>query len=202
MTVNTSLSLLAASLTLIAMPALGSPSTSKAPSSSKTFKIDSGHTYPSFKADHAGGLSFWRGKFNSTSGTVVLDRAAEKGAIDIAIDADSIDFGHEKMNAHAKSPDMFDVARFPSVTYKGELKDFKNGAPTKVDGQLTLHGVTRPVALTIDHFVCREQPSGKEVCGANAIGKFNREDFGVSYGKNRGFFMDVELEIQVEAKEE
>lgn len=165
-----------------------------------TYKIDSAHTYPSFEADHAGGLSIWRGKFNSTSGTIVLDRETKTGSLDITIDAASIDFGHDKMNDHAKSPDMFDVAKYPTVKYTGKLTNFKDDVPTTVEGSLTLHGVTKPVTLTIDRFKCTiNQRTGKEVCGANAVGKLNREDFGVSYGKDRGFFMDVALEIQVEA---
>jgi polyisoprenoid-binding protein YceI len=164
------------------------------------YVIDPSHTYPSFTADHMGGLSTWRGKFNATSGAIVLDRQAQTGSLDVAIDVSSIDFGHEKMNAHAKSPDMFDAAKHPTAIYTGKLVDFKDGAPTAVEGSLTLHGVTKPVRLTIDSFLCKPHPmSKKEVCGANASGKINREDFGVGYGKQYGFHMNVGLEIQVEA---
>jgi len=83
-----------------------------------TYTIDPSHTYPSFQADHMG-ISYLRGKFTKTSGTIVLDRAAKTGTIDIAIDPASIDFGHAKLNDHAKSPDMFDVEKFPTITYKG-----------------------------------------------------------------------------------
>lgn len=165
-----------------------------------TYTIDSNHTYPSFSADHMGGLSNWRGKFNKTSGTIILDREAQTGQIDVTIEVASIDFGHEKMNEHAKSPDMFDVAKFPTAKYTGKLTKFVNGAPTAVEGSLTLHGVTKPAALKIDSFMCKPHPmTKKEVCGANASGTINREDFGVSYGKQLGFKMDVGLEIQVEA---
>lgn len=190
------ISVLATSLGLAMQPA------GAADSAAKTLKIDPGHTYPSIEVDHAGGLSILRGKFNQTSGTVTLDRAGNTGAVDITIDAASIDFGHDKFNAHVKSADMLNVEKYPTATYKGKLDAFTKGAPTKVIGELTLHGVTRPVELTIDRFLCRAQPSGKEVCGANAVGKFSRDDFGVSYGKDRGFFMDVTLAIEVEAKEE
>src|SRR5205809_367096 len=81
-----------------------------------TYHIDPSHTYPSFEADHMGGVSVWRGKFTKTSGTVTLDRAAKTGALDITIDANSLDFGFAKMNEHAKSKDMFDVAQFPNAT--------------------------------------------------------------------------------------
>lgn len=164
------------------------------------YTIDPNHTYPSFTADHMGGLSTWRGKFNKSAGTIVLDREAQTGSIDVTIDVDSIDFGHEKMNAHAKSGDMFDVAKFPTATYTGKLVKFVNGAPTEVEGSLTLHGVTKPVTLRIDSFLCKQHPMLKtEVCGANASGRINREEFGIDYGKQYGFDMNVGLEIQVEA---
>lgn len=164
------------------------------------YTVDANHTYPSFTADHFGGLSSWRGKFNKSSGTIVLDRDAQTGSVDITIDAASIDFGHDKMNEHAKSADMFDVAKFPTATYTGKLVKFVGGAPTEVEGALTLHGVTKPVTLKIDSFMCKPHPmTKKEVCGANASAKINRKDFGVSYGEQLGFNMDVLLNIQVEA---
>jgi polyisoprenoid-binding protein YceI len=163
------------------------------------YKIDPGHTYPSFEADHFGGLSNWRGKFDKSDGTIVLDRAAKTGTVDITIDATSLDFGHAKMNEHAKGPDMFDVAKYPNATYKGKLV-FKGDMPTAVDGELTLRGVTKPVTLKINQFKCIQHPMlKKEVCGADASATFNRADFGVDYGLKMGFKPEVKLNIQVEA---
>jgi polyisoprenoid-binding protein YceI len=164
------------------------------------YTIDSNHTYPSFTADHMGGLSNWRGKINSTSGTITLDAAAQTGTVDVTMQMKEIDFGHEKMNAHAKSNEIFDVEKFPTATYTGKLVNFKNGAPTEVDGSLTLHGVTKPVKLKVNSFLCKPNPMNKkETCGADASAKLNREEFGVSYGKAYGFKQDVELQIQIEA---
>ena len=164
------------------------------------YNIDPNHTYPSFETDHMGGLSTWRGKFNSTSGTITLDKEAQTGTVDIKIDAASLDFGHDKMNAHAKGSDMFDVEKYPTATYTGKLVNFKNGAPTAVEGTLELHGVKKPVKLAINKFMCKPHPMAKkEVCGADASGTINRDDFGVGYGKQMGFNMDVKLLIQVEA---
>jgi len=164
------------------------------------YTVDPSHTYPSFEADHMGGLSTWRGKFNATSGTVTLDKEAQAGTIDIKIDTASIDFGNDKLNKHATGAEIFDAEKFPVTSYTGKLAGFKNGAPTEVDGTLELHGVSKPVKLKIDKFLCKINPmSKKEVCGANATAKINREDFGVSYGKAYGFSMDTTLAIQVEA---
>jgi polyisoprenoid-binding protein YceI len=164
-----------------------------------TYNVDPNHTYPSFEADHFGGLSVWRGKFDKSSGTIVVDKDKSAGTVDITIDATSIDFGHPKLNEHVKSAEMFDVEKFPTATYKGTLARFKDGAPTEVDGQLTLHGVTKPVKLTIRQFKCMVNPmSKKEVCGADASATLNRADFGVDYGDKYGFKQEVKLQIQVE----
>lgn len=163
-----------------------------------SYTIDPSHTYPSFEADHMG-LSVWRGKFTKTSGTITLDRAAKTGTMDITIDASSVDFGHAKLNEHVKSPDVFDVQKFPTATYKGSSIKFDGDKPVAVEGELTLHGVTKPVQLQITKFTCIQNPVLKrEVCGADASATFNRADFGVSFGVPR-FSPETKLAIQVEA---
>jgi polyisoprenoid-binding protein YceI len=185
------IALSAAVLTLAVGSALAAP---------VTYEVDPGHTYPSFEADHMGGLSVWRGKLDKTSGTIVFDKDKSTGTVDITVDTSSIDFGHEKLNEHAKSKDLFDVATYPTATYKGTLVKFVNGSPTEVDGQFTLHGVTKPLTLKIDQFLCKPNPmTKKEVCGADAKATFNRKDYGMPFGEAYGFKMDVKLAIQVEA---
>jgi polyisoprenoid-binding protein YceI len=165
-----------------------------------TYVIEPNHTYPSFEADHFGGLSTWRGKFTKTSGTITLDRAAKTGRLEIDIDTASIDFGNAKLNEHVMSDEMFDVLKYPKAVYKSSSIQFKGDKPSVVNGELTLHGVTRPVKLVIDHFKCMPHPMFKrEVCGANAVATFNRSDFGISYGTQMGFNPEVKLAIQVEA---
>ncbi len=162
------------------------------------YQIDPAHTYPSFEADHFGGVSVWRGKFDRSSGTIVLDREKGTGTVDVTVDTSSIDFGMPKLNEHAKSADMFDVEKYPTATYKGRLTGFKNGVPTRLDGEFTLHGVTHPLQLTINSFMCKSYPDKKEHCGADVSGTLNRADYGISYGDKYGFKMDVKLAIQVE----
>jgi polyisoprenoid-binding protein YceI len=165
-----------------------------------TYNIDPGHTFPAFEADHMGGLSIWRGKFNKTSGKVVLDTAAKTGTVEVTVDAASIDFGLDALDRHMLGADGLDVAKFPTATYKGTLSKWNGAVPTEVDGQLTLRGVTRPLKLVINSFLCKPNPmSRRETCGADASATFNREDFGMDYGKNFGFRMDVKLLISIEA---
>ena len=164
-----------------------------------TYTIDPTHTYPSFEADHMG-ISFWRGKINKNTGTVLLDKAAGSGKVEIEIDLASIDFGLPAMNAWATGKDFFNVEKSPRASYKGSLEKFVDGSPTQVTGTLTLNGQTQPVNFTIHRFKCSPHPMLKrELCGADASGSFKRDAFGLTAGKDYGFSMDVALRIQVEA---
>lgn len=161
------------------------------------YTIDPAHTYPSIEMEHMG-ISIFRGKFDRTSGQVLLDRAARSGLVDVQVDTASIDFGHDKMNEKARTADYLDAARYPSAAYKGRLL-FDGDVPVAVDGQLTLHGETRPLKLTIHRFKCIEHPLRKrEVCGADAEGELDRTAFGITRGTDGGKGQ-IRLRIQVEA---
>ena len=165
-----------------------------------TYNIDPSHTFPAFEADHQGGLSIWRGKINQSSGTVILDKEAETGTINVVLEMASIDFGHDGMNRMAVES-ILHVDEFPTANYQGSLVNFEDGAPTGVEGTLTLHGVSRPVNLVINRFKCQPHfRSGREVCGADAEATINRADFGVDYDLDLGFFPEVKLLITVEAQ--
>jgi len=164
-----------------------------------TYDIDPHHTFPSFEADHMG-ISVWRGKLNKSSGTVTFDKAAGSGTVDIVVDLSSIDFGHDQLNSWARGAEFFDVEKYPKATYKGRFDGAAGGASTQVIGDLTLHGVTKPVVLRIASFKCIAHPLNKrELCGADATASFKRDEFGLDAGKAYGFQMDVMLRIQVEA---
>lgn len=183
-------SLAASLLVSSAGPALAAPA---------TYEIDPAHTYPSFSADHMG-ISKWRGKFNRSSGKMILDKAAGTGSVEVEIDVASVDFGLEAMQPHALGPDFFDVENYPKATYRGTLEGFEGGAPTRVVGELTMHGMTRPVQFTINSFKCIPHPMHKrELCGADAEASIDREQFGLTAGKDYGFSMQVLLQLQFEA---
>ncbi len=165
-----------------------------------TYLIDPSHTYPSFEADHMGGQSLWRGKFNKTSGKVVLDLAAKTGEVDVTVDTASINFGMEALDANARGPDMFDVAKYPTATYKGKFSKWNGDVPVEVSGNFTLKGVTKPLKLTIKSFLCKPSPlSHQDVCGADDIATFNRDEWGMDYAKSLGFKMKTTLRISIEA---
>jgi polyisoprenoid-binding protein YceI len=183
-------------IVLASMAALVSTGAFAAP---VTYVLDPNHTFPSFEADHMGGLSVWRGKFNSSSGKVVYDKDAKSGSIDVTVNMSSVNFGVPKLDEHAKSAELFDVAKYPTATFTGKFTKFNGSAPAEAEGTMTMHGVTKPLTLTINSFLCKPNPmSKKEVCGADASATFNRSDFGVSFGDKYGFKQEVKLLIQVE----
>ena len=164
-----------------------------------TYQFDPDHTYPSFEADHIGGLSVWRGKFNKSQGTVTLDAAAKTGTVDVTTAIASVNTGSPKLDQMLQTDQFFDATKFPDATYKGTIK-FKGDKPDSVVGTLTMHGVTKPLTLTIDSFKCMPHPMLKrEVCGVDAAGEFDRSDFGVDFGKAYGFGMKTKLLISAEA---
>lgn len=164
-----------------------------------TYQIDPDHTYPSFEADHVGGLSVWRGKFDKSQGTVTLDRAAKTGTVEVTTDIASVHTGSTKLDENLQSDQFFDASKFPEATYKGTIR-FVGDKPVALVGNLTMHGVTRPLTLQIDSFKCMPHPMLKrEVCGVDAVGEFDRSNFGVDFGKAYGFSMKTKLLISAEA---
>jgi len=163
------------------------------------YAIDPTHTFPSFEADHMG-ISVWRGKFNKSSGKVLYDKTAGTGTVEIVTELASIDFGMDALATWARGKDFFDVKKHPRAIFKGNLHSPVNGVPTQLVGELTMHGVTRPLTLTVNSLKCIQHPMLKrDYCGADASGSFNRDEFGLSAGKDYGFKMNVDLRIQVEA---
>lgn len=175
-------------LALAAVPAAAAP---------QRYAIDSDHTYPSLEFPHMG-ISTWRGKFTRTRGSVVLDREARAGTVDVTVEADSIDFGHRTMNQVALTAEWLNVAAHPTLRYEGSLR-FEGDRPASIDGKLTLLGVTRPVALRIESFRCIRHPIfRREVCGADASGTLDRTEFGLTQLTADGAGR-ITLRIQVEA---
>lgn len=119
------------------------------------FTIDPDHTHPAFETDHLNGLSVWRGTFRTTSGSITLAAAAHTGTVEVVVDITSVHFAMARLEAHVQSGEMLDVEHFPTATYRGRLTGFKGEVPGAVEGELTLHGMTRPLKLTIRSFKCQ-----------------------------------------------
>jgi polyisoprenoid-binding protein YceI len=166
-----------------------------------SYTIDPEHTYPHFNINHLG-FSTMQGRFDRSSGKVTLDRTAKSGSVDIAIATASVSTGFAKRDDHLRSPDFFNAAEYPAITYKSTAMNFKGDVPASVEGNLTMSGVTKPVTLTIDAFNCGADPMDplkkKQKCGAAASAQIKRSDFGIKYALPV-VGDDVKLVFEIEA---
>ena len=164
----------------------------------ETYGIDPTHTFPSFSYSHFG-LSTQISKFEKTTGTVTLDKAARTGAVDITIDMTSVNTGYATFNEHIQGEDFLDTAKYPTATFKSTKVTFDGDKPASIDGELTIKGVTKPVTLKVTHFTTMPHPMlKKDAIGANASTVIKRSEFNAGkYAPNVGD--DVTITVSLEA---
>lgn len=189
------LSKLSAALILaatIAAPALAAP---------ETFNVEPTHTFPRFSYNHLG-YSVQLSRFDKTSGKVVFDKAAKTGSVDIVINTKSVSTGSDVFNEHIQGEDFLDTAKYPTATFKSTKVVFEGDKPARIEGNLTLKGVTKPVTLTVTSFQTMPHPMvKKDALGANAFTTVKRTDFNM--GKNAPYVGDeVRIDIAIEAIKE
>lgn len=160
---------------LVAVAALAAPSLAHA----AAWDIDPSHSAAGFSVRHMM-ISNVHGEFGKVAGTVDWD--GKTGAIEATIDASSINTRDEKRDGHLKSPDFFDVAKYPTITFKSQ-KITAKGSKLTVTGDLTIHGVTKPVVLAVEASKEMKDPWGNTRLGATATTKINRKDFGLVWNK-------------------
>ena len=164
----------------------------------ETYVLDNNHTFPRFSYTHLG-YSLQMSRFNKTTGTVVFDKAAHTGAVDIVIDAKSVDTGSATFDEHIQGDDFLDTAKYPTATFKSTKVIFEGDKPATIEGNLTLKGVTRPVTLTVTSFQAMPHPMlKKDAIGANAWTVVKRSEFNA--GKYAPYVGDdVRIDIALEA---
>lgn len=147
-----------------------------------SYTIDPRHTFPHLAIDHLGFSTIY-GRFGKTRGTIEMDRANQTGSVEVIIDASSIDTGDRERDDSLRSPDFFNVAESPEITFKSTNVTFAAETVTSVDGELTMLGVTKPITLTVERMNCDIHPfAKKEACGFDATAMLKRSDFGMNYG--------------------
>lgn len=169
------------------------------------WQIDDAHSAASFSVKHMM-VSNVRGAFSKVSGTVAYDGKNLKLAkVDATIDAASINTNDENRDKHLRSADFFDTDKFPTITFKSKKITPAGKGKFKMTGDLTMHGVTKPVTLAVDgpSAVVSDKKKGTDRIGASATGKINRRDFGISYNSvldngGVGISEDVLLTLDVE----
>ncbi len=147
------------------------------------YTIDRNHTYPHFAIDHMG-FSTLYGRFDETRGKIIIDRENNNGYLEIKIAAVSITTGHNKRDDHLRSPDFLNVMEYPDITYESRNVTFIGTGKAKVEGDLTLLGVTKSVPLDVHRIRCGINPMNKKhTCGFEATASIKRSDFGSVYGR-------------------
>jgi len=170
-----------------------------ASSQAATYAIDPAHTYATFEIGHFG-TSTNRGRFDKKEGSVEFDRAAKTGKVSITFDTASINTGFAAFTKHLQSEDLFNVEKFPTMTFVSDKFVFSGDKLTEVMGQLTLLGKTAPLTLKATNFNCYDNPMLKrEVCGGDFEGTLDRTVHGMNYGIDWGFPKTVRVLVQVEA---
>lgn len=166
-----------------------------------TYQIDPDHTNVGFTVRHM--FTNLEGRFDSFNGTFQLD--PKTGAVTAAkgvIETTSVDTHHEKRDGHLKSPDFFNVEKYPAMTFTGKVfKQVKGG--TEVTGDLTLLGVTKPVTLKTKFLGAGADPFGNTRAGLSATGRINRKEFGMDFNKvldTGGLLIGDEVEINLEVE--
>ena len=168
----------------------------------ETYVIEPVHSQPIFEVQHIG-YSMQRGSFGKVSGKVVLDRATHKGSVDVTIDTTSIRTISEKLDTHVKGEDFFNVAKYPTMTYKSSNLVFEGDKLVGIDGELTMIGVAKPVSLKVANFMCGEHPFNKKpLCGAEATATIKRSEWGMKYGIPKAVGDDVKITLPIEAYRE
>jgi len=167
-----------------------------------TWNIDASHTRTGFSVKHLV-ISDVKGEFAKTEGKAQIDEAdLSKSSVEVTIDAASVDTRDAKRDNHLKSADFFDVAKFPTITFKStKVEAGKDGALT-VTGDLTMHGVTKPVTLEGSITKAITDPWGLTRRGASFTGKLDRKAWGITWGKmtDVGAVVGDEVKLDIQAE--
>ncbi|HEX8012200.1 MAG TPA: YceI family protein [Casimicrobiaceae bacterium] len=166
----------------------------------ESYTLDPVHSQPRYVIEHLRGLATQWGSFGKLAGKVTLDRAAKKGTIDVTIDTTSIRTHDARLDTIVKGEDYFNVAKYPTMTFKSSNVIFDGDKVVGADGELTMLGVTKPVSLKVAHFTCAENPFNKKpMCGAEATTTIKRSEWGMTAGIPNSTSDEVGIVIPIEA---
>ena len=171
------------------------------PATAQTWKIDSSHSTASFTVKHMM-VSNVHGRFGKMEGTIVYDGQNIAGVkADVTIDATTITTDNEKRDAHLKSPDFFDVAANPTITFKSKRAEAVGNGKFKLIGDLTMRGTTKEVVLDVEGPTDPVTANNSQRIGATATTTINRKDYGVSWSRamdGGGYVVSDDVKITIE----
>jgi polyisoprenoid-binding protein YceI len=143
------------------------------------YKVDAIHSSIVFRIKHMG-VSYCYGRFNKVSGVFNLDAQDPAASeIDVTVESGSIDTASEQRDQHLRSPDFFDAAKYPTIRFRATKTGRQGSGPFTVTGNLTLHGVTRPVTVEIEAVGSGKGMLGEVRSGMETLFTIRRSDFGM-----------------------
>ncbi|HEY2428900.1 MAG TPA: YceI family protein [Acidimicrobiales bacterium] len=168
-----------------------------------TYAFDPAHTHVGFNVRHMM-VAKVRGYFAAPAGTFTVAEDPTQSSVQVELDWSTVETGDPKRDAHLRSPDFFNVEKFPTISYRSTGVRHVKGDNWVLDGELTVQDITRPVALELEVNGVGRDPYGNVKVGFSATTKINREDFGLTYNavlETGGVMVgkDVTIEIDVEA---
>ena len=175
------------------------PAAQESTTARESMAIDTTHSNAHFRVQHLGAGRFW-GRFNDVDGTVSWTPGSTDDLdFDISIDVESVDSGVDQLDRHLKSPDFFNAKEFPNMTFKSQSAKKVDDDTYEVKGDLTMHGVTKPITAMVQWLGSNETSKGKKV-GFEANFKINRSEFGMNYGVEKGALgNEVDVTVAMEA---
>ena len=151
----------------------------------ETYTLDPDHTFAHFEASHLD-FSHLRGRFDKSTGTFTIDRTAKTASVNLTVQTASVTTGMSERGTYKlsrddllRSPDYFNAVEFPTMTFKASNVKFTGDFPTRIEGTLTLLGVSKPLTLTVINAKCGTNLFKKEMCGGNAEAALKRSEFGM-----------------------
>lgn len=167
------------------------------------YEFDAAHSQIEFTVKHMM-VSTVRGRFNKFSGDLDLDEQnPAASSVDFTIDVASVDTNQEARDNHLRSPDFFDIAQFPTITYKSTKVEPQGDNRYRVTGDLTIHGVTKPHTLEVTREGPATSPYGKQVNAFSMDTKISRKEFGLEWNvalESGGWLVSDEVKIHIEAE--
>jgi polyisoprenoid-binding protein YceI len=162
-----------------------------------TYKIDLPHTHAYFVISHLG-ISRFMGRFDDIAGEFVVGERADQSSVKASIRVDSINAKHQKLEEHLRSPDFFDAARYPSMDFVSTWVGWNRRGEGKLIGNLSIHGVTRPVEFALKVTGAGPGKRGEMRSGFEAKTTIKRSDYGMAYGVPNVVGDSVEITLSVE----
>jgi polyisoprenoid-binding protein YceI len=166
------------------------------------FTLDPAHSHVGFSVRHMM-IAKVRGRFADFTGTLTLADDPFQSSVEVEVDLASIDTRDEQRDGHLRSPDFFDVEQYPKMTFRSTSVRINGGDSVRVDGELTLHGVTQPLVLDVVYDGVGQDPWGNQRMGLSATGEIDRDAFGLTWNQplaQGGVLVGKAVRLEIEAE--